>query len=214
MAPWMTHLRIADRLLEWARARELDLPNFAFGTLAPDGGVPGEDGYMPDKSITHFGRTASGHDYEGFLEKYLLKATDVKERSFYWGYYAHLVTDERWAMEMLYPLRENLRDEEYRRVTYAARDEWVELDKAFLRSGGISPAWELVNAMEDFRERYMDFYPEEAFPGLLRRVKAHCLSELAEREYIYMSRKGMDEFVERTGGEILRRMAEVEERMN
>ena len=214
MAPWMTHLRIADGLLEWARERNLDLPSFAFGNLAPDGGVPGEDGYVPDKSVTHFGRTSSGHDYEGFFRNYLLKATDGKERSFYWGYYAHLVTDERWAMEMLYPLRENLWGEEYRKVTFAARDEWVELDKAFLQNGRTSPAWELIDAMEDFPERYMEFYPEEAFPGLLRRVKAHCQSSPAEREYIYMSREGMDAFVERTQGELRRRIAEIEERMN
>ncbi len=54
MGTWIGHLRIAENLL--AVLPHLDEVAFAFGSLAPDSGVPNEDWsqFDPPKEVTHF----------------------------------------------------------------------------------------------------------------------------------------------------------------
>ncbi len=44
MATWMTHLRVGDLLFEAIGAPWLDPLLFAFGSVAPDNGLPLPDG--------------------------------------------------------------------------------------------------------------------------------------------------------------------------
>jgi hypothetical protein len=54
LGTWITHLRLAERLLDLFPS--LDEASFAFGNLAPDSGVPNEDRteFVPPKERTHF----------------------------------------------------------------------------------------------------------------------------------------------------------------
>ncbi|TLN08164.1 hypothetical protein FDZ74_12365, partial [bacterium] len=58
MATWITHLRIAERLLAElpAGGTPLDEVAFALGNIAPDSGVPDEkwEHFDPPPQVTHF----------------------------------------------------------------------------------------------------------------------------------------------------------------
>ncbi len=94
MASWMVHLRIAGRLLVLFPL--LTPTEFVVGNIAPDSGLPNEDGtaYTPNKDESHFRtRGEDGHRHPDpllFASLYLtpeqLANCTVKERSFYLGY--------------------------------------------------------------------------------------------------------------------------------
>jgi hypothetical protein len=62
MGTWISHLRIAEKLLQFFPA--LDEVTFTFGNLSPDSGVPNADwtGFDPPKEVTHFLRKGGGED--------------------------------------------------------------------------------------------------------------------------------------------------------
>ena len=47
----MTYFRIADLFIEIIKSNDFNLPCFVFGNIAPDCGMPNDDGctYTPDK---------------------------------------------------------------------------------------------------------------------------------------------------------------------
>ena len=60
MGTWISHLRIAEKLLE--HFPELDEVTFTFGNLSPDSGIPNADWteFNPPKEVTHFLRKDEG----------------------------------------------------------------------------------------------------------------------------------------------------------
>lgn len=75
MGTWISHLRIAESLLQ--HFPNLDEVTFAFGNLSPDSGIPNADWteFDPPKEVTHFLQKGEGeyaiHDLI-FYEKYLV----------------------------------------------------------------------------------------------------------------------------------------------
>lgn len=53
MATWITHLRVAENILKRFKLEENE---FLAGNIAPDSGVPNENGsgFNPPKEITHW----------------------------------------------------------------------------------------------------------------------------------------------------------------
>jgi Zinc dependent phospholipase C len=103
MGTWISHLRIAENLLN--HFSDLDEVTFAFGNLSPDSGIPNTEWteFDPPKEVTHFLQKGDGegaiHDLV-FYEQYLANikpADNIKLYSFRLGYFFHLICDIIWA---------------------------------------------------------------------------------------------------------------------
>ena len=99
MAEWVSHLIVADRVLEklpWLTRHE-----FCVGNIAPDCNLPNEDwsDWVPSRQVTHWmsGARKTASDSSRFCEEYILgrrdKIKSKEELSFLLGYYSHLITD-------------------------------------------------------------------------------------------------------------------------
>lgn len=105
MAHWYTHYQIANKLADRFTALRRDY--FLLGNLAPDSGIKKAVAcYDPPSIKTHFtkSRLKSHIQYERILNDYLLKCRNIKEISFIYGYYCHLLSDYLYAVNYLYPL--------------------------------------------------------------------------------------------------------------
>lgn len=99
MATWVTHLMIADRLLE--RFGQLDRRGFCVGSIAPDCNVENADWteFTPPRQVTHWmqGARKQMSDCDAFCQAYILQRSradlSAEEYAFLLGYYAHLLTD-------------------------------------------------------------------------------------------------------------------------
>lgn len=94
MTSWVTHLMIADRVLEsipWLCRHE-----FCVGNIAPDCNVENEDWtqFTPSREVTHWmsADRKKASDCERFYQEYIVnrrdKITTDKELSFLLAYYA------------------------------------------------------------------------------------------------------------------------------
>ena len=94
MATWITHMRIAEHFMDIDE--RLNCVDFLIGNIAPDCGVRKEDGngFIPDKSITHWKLDGIDNDTEDFRIKYVQRENE--HFNFYLGYYFHLLTDNAW----------------------------------------------------------------------------------------------------------------------
>lgn len=99
MATWITHLMIADGVLD--RIPNIDRHGFCVGNIAPDCNVENEDwtAFTPPREVTHWmqGERKNASDCDAFCDEYILKRKDniqaTEEYGFLLGYYAHLLTD-------------------------------------------------------------------------------------------------------------------------
>ncbi len=220
MASWMIHFRVAQALLE---AGVLPSPHrgaievaFVMGNIAPDSGVPAEDGrhYVPDKALSHFHiRNARGFkecDLVGFTQKHLTPPpADPAARAFYLGYLAHLYTDNQWVEKIGIPAQ-NMFPHEYKDGYADARGrvktDWYALDCLYLKSHPDLRAYHIYADAPPFRNTYLDFYAEDAFDtrkSFILDFYREGVARVTERE-TYLSPAALDAFVEDTVGEILR----------
>ena len=99
MATWVTHLMIADSVLQYFPS--LDRRGFCVGNIAPDCNVENEDwtAFTPSREVTHWmqGERKKASDCDAFYEEYIAKRRNriesTEEYAFLMGYYAHLITD-------------------------------------------------------------------------------------------------------------------------
>ena len=99
MATWVTHLMIADSVLQYFPS--LDRRGFCVGNIAPDCNVENGDwtAFTPSREVTHWmrGERKNASDCDAFYEKYIEKRRvgiqSAEEYAFLMGYYAHLITD-------------------------------------------------------------------------------------------------------------------------
>ncbi len=99
MAPWVTHLMIADGVLE--HLPQLDRRGFCVGNIAPDCNVENEDwtAYTPPRAVTHWmqGDRKKEENADVFCDACILPRKDEisspEEFAFLLGYYSHLLTD-------------------------------------------------------------------------------------------------------------------------
>lgn len=97
MAGWITHMMITDRV--HARIPGLDRVGFCVGNIAPDCNVENEDwtAFTPPREVTHWmsGERKTAVDCERFWQSCIAERifSSEEERSFFLGYYSHLITD-------------------------------------------------------------------------------------------------------------------------
>ncbi|MGB7604037.1 MAG: hypothetical protein WBL93_01035 [Lutisporaceae bacterium] len=205
MATWLTHLRIAEKIKE--KIVDIRLSYLMLGSIAPDSGVPDETyrNYNPSKEVTHFAtkeKEMEGKsiiDLEGFYEKHLAPSKILTRsdntRSFLWGYYFHLITDDKW-IEFIAPYKQTYEEEKQEEdFVSAMRDEMYSLDFLHLdhNSYDIIEKFKNIDANVNFfnefessyiyecQKRIIDYYEKERY--------------VLEREYRFFSSEKIDGFI-------------------
>ena len=157
MASWITHLMIADRVLEIESG--LDRHGFCVGNIAPDCNVENEDWtqFVPPREITHWmsaeRKTAADCDrfYEEYIEKRKHEIDTEQELSFLLGYYAHLITDAEFQRYIRDPER------------VAASWERIKSHPVLsAKAEGMPENWDSVKKLINAKERMKDIYTIEA----------------------------------------------------
>lgn len=219
MASWMVHLRIADYFLD--KLEGLAETEFVVGSIAPDSGVPtGPVGvYVPDKMTSHFQtRTADGEKVictDRFVQRYLTAAQwagyTAAQRSFYLGYYVHLLTDIRWVEEIFWPSA-RAEGERFRTDRSGCilrwKEDWYDLDFLYLQQHPGLRAFELYKAAAGFVNEYVDLFSPTAFDERRQGIAAFYGQQATglDREYPYLTRERMDRFVAETAAWIEARL--------
>ena len=157
MATWVTHLIIADRVLE--NVPGLNRHSFCVGNIAPDCNVENPDWsqFDPPREVTHWmsAKRKAAADCERFFDEYIEarrhQIDPEKEYSFLLGYYAHLVTDAEF--------QRFTRDAD--RVT--ACWERIRAHPALsVQSEGLPETWDSVKRLISREDRMKDIYTIEA----------------------------------------------------
>ena len=199
MATWITHIRIAEHFMNIdGRLNNID---FLVGNIAPDCGVPDENGKLiPDKSVTHWKSDGKDNFSEDFKNKYL-KDND-SDFAFYLGYYFHLLTDNAWKY---YPLKGiGIID---RRMTLDKNLTWDEIKKdwygqdfLFLQNNPDFIFFTMFKNIKEYTNRYFDFYPSDIFSISIEKINNFYLNkkEDAGREFPYLTKSDVDSFVNST----------------
>lgn len=157
MATWITHLRIADGVLE--RIPSLDRHGFCVGNIAPDCNVENEDwtSFTPSREITHWmqGERKEASDCDAFCDEYILKRKDkiksAEEYAFLLGYYSHLITDA--AFQAM------IRDDERVKAIWLR----IKADDSLCAAGlSMEETWESVKRLIPKKDRLREIYAMEA----------------------------------------------------
>ena len=156
MATWVTHLMLADRVLEVIPG--LDRQGFCVGNIAPDCNVENKDWtqFVPSREITHWmsGDRKAASDCERFYDEYIAgsrRADTGQELSFLLGYYAHLIADAEF--------QRYIRDASRVASSWARIKEHPVLSS---RARGMPESWDSVKKLISKTERMKDIYTIEA----------------------------------------------------
>jgi len=109
LAHWITHARLADRIL--AKHTSLDTKGFAVGSIMPDCNVENADwsAFDPPRETTHYmrGDKKTSVDEAAFYADYIAgkRFSCEEERSFFLGYMAHLIADRLFMLFIRDPSR-------------------------------------------------------------------------------------------------------------
>ncbi len=157
MATWITHLMIADGVLE--HIPNLDRRGFCVGNIAPDCNVENEDwtAFTPPREVTHWmqGERKKASDCDAFCDEYILMRKDKikspEEYAFLLGYYSHLLTDA--AFQAM------IRDED--RVIAV----WVRIkadEELSVAATSMNETWDSVKRLVPEKDRMREIYAMEA----------------------------------------------------
>lgn len=170
MGTWISHLRIAENLLN--HFRNLDEVTFTFGNLSPDSGISNANWteFDPPKEVTHFLQKGDGehaiHDLV-FYQQYLANikpADNIKLYSFRLGYFFHLICDIIWARRIWDASKiayksalEKNRSEAIEKI----KTDWYGLDQLYVQEKRHSLFWRVIVPNPN-PPSYLPFVKEQA----------------------------------------------------
>ena len=219
MGTWISHLRIAETLLD--RLPGLDQVAFTFGCLAPDSGVPNKDWtvFDPPKEISHFLPPGGG---EGGVQDLLfyrqyLQPGDRNENpaiySFSLGYFVHLVSDRLWAAKIGSASRQCYMELFISRPEFEAwniiKEDWYGLDHLYIRDHPNCLFWQ-VFLNEPTPASPFPFVHQKAFDDQMQYIRifySHPSPDLnLERPFPYLNETAMTRYIEETSACIIKIM--------
>jgi hypothetical protein len=224
MATWGSHLRIAENILK--EYPSLNRKSFAIGNIAPDCGLPNEDwsAFNPPKEISHF----TGDDTSDFLEtktekfilsdisfysKFLVDSNIIsskEDKSFLFGYFLHLVTDNLWNYYIMKPLKEKYltRLKNDSNFIWEVKKDWYDLDKIYFTENKDSLFWtDFLQA--EYMGKILDFFPIEGVQRQLKYIKkVYQISKeeylkISNKKFVYLKKAEMDNFIQNSTDIIL-----------
>ena len=231
MASWMIHFRVAEALLEsdlWSADPDRALAiAYVMGNVAPDSGVPTPDGrgYLPNKDTSHVMRRFDSGlrdrcDTHGFAAAWLTPeggsegAPDPEAAAFYLGYLSHLATDNAWLQHVVLPAKErfaHLRLAEGRETPDAVarfyaflKKDWYDMDFLYIKKHPDLPAYRLFCTAPPFENRYLPFFPADAFEARRAEITAFYArgARAVEERETYLSEAELTAFVHETAAAI------------
>lgn len=218
MASWMVHLRIADRLLD--SLPQLSAVDFVMGNIAPDSGIPNEDGttFTPSTVVTHFRVDPSDPrtiQIPVFTERYFTRLQRARyspaQNSFFLGYLVHLLTDRLWSAQVVNALQERFPEQcqaDRLGLIQRAKEDWYDLDYKYLRQHPDFRAFRIYSGAVGYENTFMSEFAPDAFDNRRQYITSFYLEENnhLDREYPYLTEGQMDEFVTSACCEILSRL--------
>ncbi len=188
---WLTYLRIAEKVKN--RIKDMDLDYLMAGSIAPD--------CEYSKEITHFKKEKDGETYidlAAFYDKHLkpekLIIRSDRTRSFYWGYYFHLLADKLWIDNYFKPYKNKFEgDADFATLI---KDEIYSIDFRYLgdnAEANIFNEFINMNIKVDFLE---EFSPEILYQTI-DKIKEYYLKESfkLDREYKFLSLELIEKFI-------------------
>ena len=234
MATWVTHLMIADSVLQ--HFPSLDRRGFCVGNIAPDCNVENEDwtAFTPSREVTHWmqGQRKKASDCDAFYEEHIAKRRPLsaEEYAFLMGYYAHLITDAAFQKMVRDENRvkaawkrikknENLRERSAgmeetwdNAKKLIPKREWIghiySLEAEYLNAHPDSGYLTEILTLKEFPD-YIDYLPEGA---IVRKIGVMgYLPKINEElgEWIAISRKEYEAYIQETVQMILKQFSEV-----
>lgn len=213
MASWITHLRIAEILLE--QFSPFDPAHFAVGSVAPDSGVPDEkwENFDPPYTRTHFcegGLFTTAADlafYRRYLEGSDFKR-DPERGSFLWGYFCHLVADNLWN-DIRRSTYDKFKDrfEGDRNFVWEVKRDWYGLDHLYAWEHPDCLYWRVfMNCY--YRTDCLDLIPPDALTVRIEYIRNEYQPDeekielIRKRRFEFLSKQQMDQFVTDSSVEI------------
>jgi hypothetical protein len=207
MAPWIAHLRIAEALTPLGAT---DKTAFAYGSLAPDSGIPNADwtAFDPPKEVTHFLRRGEGEDKIRdieFYQAYVVTAPhfedDLAGHSFRHGYFFHLVVDNLWSRRInaVYKKRyPELTNNPTSPMWQTLKRDWIDLDFCYLRDNPEFSFWQIIMTTPN-PPPYLPFLSPEGLAHSLDHIRTFYSTPNPQRNlnhpYIYLNEAAMNRFV-------------------
>jgi hypothetical protein len=200
MATWISHLRIADKLI-----KDLEIKNhieFIVGNIAPDSGVPNDDwsSFTPSTDISHWKNVDRNIEYQSFFNEYC-KTPNPIGNDFYLGYYIHLVSDDLWN-KIIYEKK----SEEFKvqlsndpKFVWTMKKDWYDLDKKYINENQLK-TYELFSQIEMFNNKYLDIFSENAFSLKINEINRFYKQrgEDLNRNYMYLHEDEINDYVNKT----------------
>ena len=168
MATWVTHLMIADSVLQ--HFPSLDRHGFCIGNIAPDCNVENEDwtAFTPSREVTHWMQKErkKASDCDAFYDEYIAKRRDriqtTEEYAFLMGYYAHLITDAAF--------QKMIRDEKRVKAVWKRikenenlREQSVGMDETWDNAKKLIPKRVWVGHIYSLEAEYLNAHPDSGY---------------------------------------------------
>lgn len=171
MANWLTHLRVAQSVKKHFDFK-VDLEKYYIGCIATDCGKicinkEGKKFYDPPRYTSHWTDDIKDWDrniyYERFYYKYLKDESNELKKSFYWGYYVHLLTDALWIEIVYRPLIDEFKsiDEFKIKALKQVRDDSYNVELKFLNSNHDFNPLKILKSIKEFENIYLDYASSE-----------------------------------------------------
>lgn len=215
MGTWISHLRIAEKLLGIIPG--LDETAFTFGSLAPDSGIPNADWtvFDPPKAVSHFiseGGTEKNICDLAFYREYLQncsRQSDPARYSFLLGYFFHLVSDKLWtvrvdpAFHVCYP--ELFASHSVNEAIDIIKDDMYGLDQRFVRDNKECLFWRIFLSSPTPNSS-LNFVRQEALEHQMDHIRefyAHPSSDwVLDRPFPYFNEAAMTRYVNETAASL------------
>ena len=229
MGTWISHLRIAENLLE--TLPEFDPATFACGNLAPDSGLPNADwsAFEPPKEATHYLEKGEGEGAIRDLNFYRAHANELgdsenRERhNFLWGYFFHLLCDSLWSRRIGITSRRQFaalfaeQQKQGKDAFWTLKEDWYDLDFRYLRDHSESLFWRVFLPSSN-PPSYVASIPEAVLHVQLD-YKRSFYSEpkegrVLERAYPYLNERTMTRFVDDCTSTLLEIYAALQDGVN
>lgn len=208
MASWMVHFRIADELMNFL---EVNKEQFVVGNIGPDCGEPNEDwsAFSPPASVSHWQLSSDKSEIksEDFFQEYLQNNVDQEKKSFYLGYYIHLLTDILWSIKIVKPTKKKYQKQfsEDKNFIWKIKEDWYDLDHKYIKNHPDFRAFRIFDKLSSFPNVYLDFYSDTAIEKRIHYISNfyNTYEGNLDREYPYLDEEQMNIFVTEAMEEIL-----------
>jgi len=217
MGSWISHLRIAENILQ--QCSWLDETAFTFGSLAPDSGLPNADWtqFDPPKEISHFLPVGSGEGSAQDLVFYRSYVSPVNRQqepvlaSFLTGYFVHLASDHLWADRIGKASRQAyahlFENNPEVKAWDTIKEDWYALDQRYVRDHADCLFWR-VFLEAPIPQSPLPFVRQDAFEhqvAYIRDFYSHPSADwVLDRPYPYLSEANMERYVNETSASLVR----------